>query len=81
VWDTRRQPGEFFWSGKAAVVLPADASGVKKIQRINGRHYWLSEEDARDQLIHAAKEWIDDVASSHGDLRSSQWVTSRSADL
>jgi hypothetical protein len=81
VWDTRKRPGAFFWTGKAAVVLPADPLGVKKIHRINGRGRWFSEEDAQAQLLHAAKEWIDDIATSRGDLWSPQWSTSRSADL
>lgn len=82
VWDARREPGAFFWTGKAAVVLPADALGVKRIHRITGSNHWLCEEDARDELIHAAREWIDDTASGHDDSRSSEWNTSgRPADL
>ncbi|HEX9143882.1 MAG TPA: hypothetical protein VGA09_06385 [Candidatus Binatia bacterium] len=51
-----------FWTGKAAVVLPENASGVKEIHRITGSDYFLSEEDARDHLIGAAKDWIDNEA-------------------
>lgn len=81
VWDTRRQPGTFFWTGKAAVVLPADALGVKKIHRITGSDRWLSEEDARDQLINEAKEWIDDIVICNRESWSSQGIGSRRADL
>lgn len=81
VWDTRRQPGTFFWTGKAAVVSPANALGVKKIHRINVSDHCLGEEEARDQLINEAKEWIDDNAISNSDLWSSQGSECRRADL
>ena len=59
VWDTRQPSGIVFWTGKAAVVMPADASGVKKIQRVGGSGYFLSEAEARDHLLSEAKQWID----------------------
>jgi hypothetical protein len=79
VWDARQLAGTLFWTGKAAVVLPANASGVKGIHRITGSDYFLSEEDARDHLISAAKEWIENM-SDH-DSRSSQLAKSRRTDL
>jgi hypothetical protein len=62
VWDARPAPDMLFWTGKAAVVLPENVSGVKEIHRITGSDYFLSEEDARDHLIGAAKDWIDNEA-------------------
>jgi hypothetical protein len=64
VWDARRAPGTLFWTGKAAVVPWEDASGVKHIHRITGRDYFLSEEDARDYLLSAARQWIENLESS-----------------
>ena len=81
VWDTRRSAGTVFWTGKAAVVLPADAQGVKRIHRITGNHYFLSEEDARDQLINEAKEWIDHTTAGNRDLWSAHGLECRRADL
>ena len=81
VWDTRRQPDAVFWTGKAAVVLPADSLGVKRIHPITGDDYFLSEEDARDQLINKAKEWIDDSAAGNVGFWSSHRLEHRRADL
>ncbi|MGE5304079.1 MAG: hypothetical protein ACM3TN_12260 [Alphaproteobacteria bacterium] len=81
VWDTRRRPNTVFWTGKAAVVLPADVMGVKRIHRITGDHYFLSEEDARDQLINEAKEWIDDIAAGNRDSSFAHGRECRRADL
>lgn len=61
VWDARQTPGTLFWTGKAAVVPPEDASGVKHIHKIIASDYFLSEDDARDHLVSAAKEWIEDI--------------------
>ena len=61
VWDARQAPGTFLWTGKAAVVLPEDASGVRGIHRIDGSDYFLSEDDAADHLVSAAKEWIENI--------------------
>ncbi len=59
VWDTRQLPGTPFWTGRAAVVLPPDAIGVKRIYRIPDSDPCTSEQDVRDHLIGAAKDWID----------------------
>ncbi len=59
VWDTRQLPGTPFWTGRAAVVLPADATGVKRIYRIPDSDPFDSEQAVRDHLIDAAKDWID----------------------
>jgi hypothetical protein len=61
VWDARQTPGTLFWTGKAAVVPPEDVSGVKCVHRITGSDYFLSEDDARDHLVSAAKEWIENI--------------------
>ena len=59
VWDARQLPGTPFWTGRAAVVLPPDAIGVKRIHRIPDSDPFASEQDVRDHLISAAKDWID----------------------
>jgi hypothetical protein len=59
VWDARQLPGTSFWTGRAAVVLPADFTGVKRIYRIPDSNAFESEEAVRDHLIGAAKDWID----------------------
>ena len=59
VWDARQLPGTPFWTGRAAVVLPPDAIGVKRIHRIPDSDPFVSEQAVRDHLIGAAKDWID----------------------
>jgi hypothetical protein len=59
VWDARRVPGMLFWTGKVAVVLPIDAANIERVHRVHSSDYFLSEEDARDHLIGAARQWID----------------------
>ncbi len=59
VWDARPVPGTSFWTGRAAVVLPADFTGVKKIYRIPDSDPYESEQAVRDHLIGTAKDWID----------------------
>jgi hypothetical protein len=59
VWDARQLPGTPFWTGRAAVVLPPDALGVKRIHRISTGDRFATEQDVRDHLIGAAKDWID----------------------
>ncbi len=59
VWDARPLPGTPFWTGRAAVVLPPDAIGIKRIYRIPDSDPFASEQDVRDHLIGAAKNWID----------------------
>jgi len=59
VWDARPLPGTPFWTGRAAVVLPPNAVGVKRIHRIPDSDPFASEQDVRDHLIGAAKDWID----------------------
>ena len=61
VWEAWRTPEKLFWTGKAAVVPPEDASGVRHIHRIPGSDYFLNEDDARDHLVSAAKEWIENI--------------------
>jgi hypothetical protein len=59
VWDARRAPDMLFWIGKVAVVVPSDMSDGQRVHRIHQSDYFLSQEDARDHLIGAAKNWID----------------------
>ena len=61
VWEAWRTPEKLFWTGKAEVVPSADASGANHIHRIAGSDYFLNEDDARDHLVSAAKEWIENI--------------------
>jgi len=66
VWDARQLPGTPFWTGRAAVVLPPDAIGVKRIHRIPDSDPFASEQAVRDHLIGAAKDWIDNqIEANH----------------
>ena len=65
VWDTRQPSGTAFWTGKAAVVMPPDASGVKRIQRVGGSGYFLSESEVLDHLLSEARRWIDDEIAGY----------------
>jgi hypothetical protein len=64
VWDARRAPGMLFWTGKVVVVTPTDAANIAAVHRVYRSDYFLSEEDARDHLIGAAKHWIDDLSET-----------------
>jgi hypothetical protein len=59
VWDTRQLSETGFWTGKVAVVLPADGSGVRHVRKIGEGIYAATEEAARTCFIGMAKEWID----------------------
>ncbi|MGE5303071.1 MAG: hypothetical protein ACM3TN_07055 [Alphaproteobacteria bacterium] len=59
VWDARKLAGTPLWTGRAAVVLSADSTGVRKIHKIFPSERFTSEEDVREHLIGAAKDWID----------------------
>lgn len=59
VWDTRRVEGTFFWTGRAAIVAPADLSGIKSVYKIRIHTHFLSEDEVRDHLIAEAKNQID----------------------
>ena len=58
VWDAQQLPGTPFWTGRAAIVLPPDAIGIKRIHRISASDRFASEQDVRAHLIGAAKDWI-----------------------
>lgn len=59
VWDTRRVEGTSFWTGRAAIVAPADLSGVKSVHKIRINKHFASEKQVRDHLIDAARNQID----------------------
>jgi hypothetical protein len=59
VWDTRQLSGTEFWTGKVAVVLPADEDGIKRVRKISDGIYADTEKAARDCFIGMAKDWID----------------------
>jgi hypothetical protein len=59
VWDTRRVEGTSLWTGRAAIVAPADLSGIKGVQKIKVNRNFSSEKEVRDYLIAAAKNQID----------------------
>lgn len=61
VWDARRAPDNLFWTGKVVVVMPTDAANTATVHRVHRSDYFLSEADARDHLIGAAKDWIDSL--------------------
>jgi hypothetical protein len=59
VWDARRVEGTSFWTGRAAIVAPADVSGIKNVYKIRMDETFLSEDEIRDHLIAEAKNQID----------------------
>jgi len=59
---------QLFWTGKAAVVMPPDTSGVKRIQRVGGSDYFLSESEVLDHLLSQAKQWIDNEIAGYNSL-------------
>jgi hypothetical protein len=63
VWDTRRTESTIFWTGKVAVVLPENTN-MTRVHKVYQSDCFLSEADARDHLIGAAKQWIDNRLES-----------------
>ena len=59
VWDGRQVDGSPFWTGRAAIVSPADISGVKSVYKIRVDVYFATEREVKDYLIGLAKERID----------------------
>jgi len=59
VWDARQVEGTAFWTGRAAVVSPADTSGVKSVYKIRVNAYFATEREIRDHLVAVAKDRID----------------------
>ncbi|MGE5304051.1 MAG: hypothetical protein ACM3TN_12120 [Alphaproteobacteria bacterium] len=59
VWDARQVDGTLFWTGRAAIVSPADISGVKRVYKIKINVYFATEKEVRDHLIATAKERVD----------------------
>lgn len=59
VSDVQEEPGTGFWKARAAVVKPANATGVERVHRVVSTAYFSSEKAACDFLIAEAKKWID----------------------
>lgn len=59
VWDARQIEGTSFWTGRAAVVSPANVSGVKSVYKIRVNAYFASEKEVRDHFVGVAKDRID----------------------
>ena len=64
VWDARRAPDMLFWTGKVVVVMPTNTANIATVHRVHRSDYFLSEADARDHLISAAKRWIDSLTEA-----------------
>jgi hypothetical protein len=57
VWWAEQIPGTNFWKGKAAI---SEGYGKLKPDRLEGPDgRFGTEEEARDYIFRAAKEWID----------------------
>jgi len=59
VCDVREVPGTRIWTGKAAVVQPADASAIERIHPLFADACFTTEKAASDYLIAQAKKWIE----------------------
>lgn len=62
VSDVQQEPGTGFWKARAAVVKPADASGVERVHPMGAIAYFRTEKAATDfiiTIIAEAKKWID----------------------
>jgi hypothetical protein len=59
VWDARQIEGTAFWTGRAAIVSPADISGIKSVYKIRVSAYFATEREVRDHLIAVARDRID----------------------
>jgi hypothetical protein len=63
VWDARQLGDNGLWTGRVAVVLANDVSGVQRVHRIRWNDQFTSEDDAQHHMIAAAKDWIDNIPS------------------
>ena len=57
--DIREVSGMRIWMGKAAVVAPADISGIERVSPIFAGTPFETEKAAYDYLIAEARKWID----------------------
>lgn len=64
VYDVREVPGTRIWTGKAAVVQPADAYGIERVHPIFASRSFIGENSASGYLIAEAKKWIDNQISN-----------------
>lgn len=59
VSDVRKVAEPPLWTGKAAVVQPADNNGIERVYPVFAPRCFVSEESASDYLITEAKKWVD----------------------
>ncbi len=59
VSDIQEEPGIGDCKVKAAVVMPADASGIERVHPLVRGVYVRSEKEASDFVLAEAKKWID----------------------
>ena len=59
VWDARQVDGTPFWTGRAAIVSPADIAGVKSVYKIRVNDYFTTEREVGHHLVAVAKDRID----------------------
>jgi hypothetical protein len=57
VWWAEKIPGTNFWKGEAAFSEVYGKFELNRLERSDGR--FETEEEARDYIFQAAKEWID----------------------
>jgi hypothetical protein len=59
VYDVREVPGTRIWTGKAAVVQPADENGIERVHPITAAACFISEKAVSNFLVAEAKRWVD----------------------
>ncbi len=64
VSDAKEEPAGGFWRAKAAVVEPADASGVERVHPIGTIGWFRTEQEAIDFFVAEAKKWVDERCGS-----------------
>jgi hypothetical protein len=60
-WDTVETPNTGGWTARAAIVSPAEPVDLSAIPVTGKLDRFATEEEARDHVIRAAREWIDGV--------------------
>jgi hypothetical protein len=59
VWDARPATGTNTWTARVAVVVPARSEQSARVYRLGEHGGFSGEDEARDHVIGAAKNWID----------------------
>jgi hypothetical protein len=60
-WDVIYKAATSLFAAQAAIVSHPDSSGIPSIHPVAGRDDFTAEDEARDYVIGAAKQWIDDA--------------------